>query len=110
MERLTSIFWVRAYLARLNCVNIPAYIVRSGEEQAGAILVKVNTLDGNACVFQRSFDLSVNRRIWTLLDEGKEQDLDAMLDRQRQRDPDLWIVEVEDRDGRHLLDEPGLSD
>ncbi|MEM1372062.1 MAG: DUF1491 family protein, partial [Pseudomonadota bacterium] len=28
--------------------------------------------------------------------------------RQRSFDPDLWVIEVEDRNGRHLLDEPGL--
>ena len=110
MARLTSGFWVNAYLVRLNLANIPAYVVRSGEKQAGAVLVKVNTLDGKARVFQRSYDLEVDRRIWTVLDEGCEPELDAMLERQRHRDPDVWIVEVEDRGGRHLLDEPGLAD
>lgn len=110
MARLTSSFWVHAYLARLNLANIPAYVIRSGDDQAGAILVKVNKLDGSACVFQRSFDLAADRRMWTVLDEGAEPELDAMLERQRRFDPDIWIVEVEDRDGRHLLDEPGLAD
>ena len=110
MARLTSSFWVRAYLARLNCANIPAYIVRAGAGEAGAVLVKVNTLDGNARVYQRSFDLASDRRIWTVLDEGAESQLDAMLKRQKVRDPDVWIVEVEDRGGRHLLDEPGLAE
>jgi hypothetical protein len=44
------------------------------------------------------------------LAEGDEAEVDATISRQRGYDPDLWVVEVEDRKGRHLLDEPGLSD
>jgi hypothetical protein len=44
------------------------------------------------------------------LAEGEEAEVDAAIARQRGYDPDLWVVEVEDRQGRHLLDEPGLSD
>ena len=41
---------------------------------------------------------------------GNEPDLDRAIARQRGFDPDLWVIEVEDRLGRHLLDEPGLSE
>ncbi|MDA7459313.1 DUF1491 family protein, partial [Planktomarina temperata] len=41
---------------------------------------------------------------------GDEADLDRAVARQRGFDPDLWVIEVEDRLGRHLLDEPGLSE
>ncbi|MGY8791176.1 MAG: DUF1491 family protein [Pseudomonadales bacterium] len=36
--------------------------------------------------------------------------MDVAISRQRSFDPDLWVIEVEDREGRYLLDEPGLSD
>ena len=36
--------------------------------------------------------------------------MDAALGRQRRFDPDLWVIEVEDRAGRHLLDQPGLAE
>jgi hypothetical protein len=49
-------------------------------------------------------------RVWVILTEGDEAEVDAALRRQRARDPDLWVIEVEDRQGRHLLDEQGLSD
>jgi hypothetical protein len=49
-------------------------------------------------------------RAWVILTEGDEAEVDAALRRQRARDPDLWVIEVEDRQGRHLLDEQGLSD
>ncbi|RFP91169.1 DUF1491 family protein [Rhodobacteraceae bacterium 63075] len=110
MSRLTSEFWVHAYLARLRLTEIPAFVVRHGDDTAGAVLVKLNTLDGNATAFQRRFDLLSDRRVWDALAKGSESEVDAVLRRQAGFDPDAWIIEVEDRQGRHLLDEEGLAD
>lgn len=110
MTRLTAEFWVSAYLNRLRLYDIPAFVVAHGDNTAGAVLVKLNTLDGQAKAFQRSFDLMSGDRMWITLAEGDERDVDAALSKQRSFDPDLWVIEVEDRDGRHLLDETGLAD
>ena len=109
MTRLTSEFWVSAYLTRLRLHDIPAFVVHHGDDTAGAVLVKLNTLDGAAKAFQRRFDFMTDSRNWELLCEGEEAAVDASLTKQRATDPDLWIIEVEDRQGRHLLDEAGLS-
>jgi hypothetical protein len=106
--RLTSDFWVRAYLARLQLAGIPAFVTAHGDATAGAVLVKLATLDGRAKAFQRSFDLSSGERSWVVLAEGEEVAVDASIARQRGFDPDLWVIEVEDRAGRTLLDEDGL--
>jgi hypothetical protein len=108
--RLTANFWVRAYLNRLRLANIPAYVLAKGDPSAGAVLVKLATLDGRAQLFQRVFDPMTDRRRWIELDTGAEADIDARLTRDRARDRDLWVIEVEDRHGRHLLDEPGLDE
>lgn len=110
MARLTSEFWVQAYLARLRLMNIPAFVVAHGDDTGGAVLVKLNTLDGRAVLYQRTFDLMSGRRVWAELASGAEREVDEAVMRQRGFDPDLWVIEVEDRAGRHLLDEPGLSD
>ena len=110
MTRLTAKFWVQAYMARLELTGIPAYVMAHGDDTAGAVLVKLATLDGQATAFQRSFDLMSGARKWVVLAEGSEMDVDAALQKQRGFDPDLWVIEVEDRHGRHLLDEPGLAD
>jgi hypothetical protein len=109
VTRLTTDFWVAAYLNRLRLSDIPAFVVAKGDPTAGAVLVKQNTLDGHARAFQRSFDLMTGERAWITLTEGDEAEVDAAIARQRGFDRDLWVIEVEDRDGRHLLDEPGLS-
>jgi len=107
--RLTAEFWVQAYLARLRFVDIPAFVVAHGDDTAGAVLVKLNTLDGQAQAFTRGFDLTTGDRIWQELASGAEAEVDAAIARQRGFDPDLWVIEVEDRAGRHLLDAEGLS-
>lgn len=108
--RLTAALWVSAYLNRLRLADIAAYVTAKGDPTAGAVVVKVATLDGRARAFQRSFDLMANTRIWVVLAEGPEPEVDAMLTRQRGRDPDLWVIELEDRQGRTLLDQDGLAE
>jgi len=109
VSRLTSAFWVQAYLTRLRLADIPAFVTSHGDDTAGAVLVKLNTLDGHAQAFQRSFDLMSGERQWVPLAEGPESDVDDAITKQRSFDPDLWVIEVEDRAGRHLLDQPGLD-
>lgn len=110
MARLTADFWVRAYLARLRLADIPAFITAKGDATSGAVLVKLATLDGKAKAFHRSFGLMTGERAWIVLAEGEEATVDASIAKQRGFDRDLWVIEIEDRQGRTLLDEPGLSD
>ncbi len=110
MARLTTDFWVQAYRARLEQLNIPAFVTSRGDATAGAILVKLNRLNGTAEVYQRSYDLLADARTWVVLAEGPETGVDEAIERQKATDPDLWVIEVEDREGRHLLDAPGLSE
>ena len=107
--RLASGVWVGAYLRRLEGLAIPAFVVRRGDDTAGAVLVKLATLDGRARLFQRSFDPMTGARAWMVLAEGPEPEVDEAVARQRRFDPDLWVIEVEDRAGRHLLGEEGLE-
>ncbi|MBY6048628.1 DUF1491 family protein [Vannielia litorea] len=108
MTRLTSGFWVQAYLTRLRLADIPAFVVAKGDETAGNILIKQSPLDGTARAFQRIMAMDGSRP-WDVLAEGPEAEVDAALRDQRRFDPDLWVIEVEDREGRHLLDEEGLG-
>lgn len=108
MARLTADLWVSAYLTRLRLADIPAYVMRKGDATAGAVVVKLNTLDGNARAYQREYNLLEDRREWAVLSEGLERDVDEALRKQAGFDPDLWIIEIEDRAGRTLLSEPGL--
>ena len=107
MPRLTASFWVQAYLRRLDLANIPAFVVRKGDETAGAVLIKSNPLDGQSTIFHRVYG-NDGARMWQVLESGTESDIDVTIARQAGFDPDLWVIEVEDREGRTLLDEDGL--
>ena len=109
MARLASGIWVSAYLMRLQARGIFSHIVHRGEATAGAVAIKLATMDGQASVFVRSLD-GEGDRVWTaLVEHGPEPEADAAIARQRRFDRDLWVIEVEDPRGRHLLDEEGLS-
>jgi hypothetical protein len=108
--RLTSDLWVSAYLSRLRLAAIPAYLSKRGDATAGAVIVKLATLDGQARAFVRRWDFASDTRLWAVLAEGAEAAVDAALARERARDPDLWLIELEDRAGRTLLEEDGLAE
>ena len=94
MARLTAEFWVHAYLNRLRMVEIPAFVVAKGDLTAGAVVIKLNTLDGQAVAYQRSFDMSSGARKWVDFASGAETEVDMAVARQRGFDPDLWVIEV----------------
>jgi hypothetical protein len=110
--RLKSAIWVGAYLRRCSGEGIPAAVVNRGAEDAGAVFVKVNRLDGTASVLgpapQSAFDdARPVERIWVMAtgpEPVAEADADAFLSRQLSFDPDLWVIEIEERRGRHLID------
>lgn len=106
--RLAAGVWVSAYLTRLRLADIPAFVVRRGDDVAGAVLVKLNTLDGTARLSERGYDMMSGTREWRVHTHGAERDVDDAIDRQAKMDPDLWVIEVEDRQGRDLLDQDGL--
>ena len=105
MSRLTSSFWVQAYIKKLNLLGVPAFVVSHGDDTAGAIIVKVNKLNGDAVLFERSFSLDKNLNQWSKFESGDEKRLDELLSRQLSRDRDLWIVEIESREGNPFLDD-----
>jgi len=109
MSRLSAGLWVQAYMMRLQMEGIAVYVVARGDATAGAVLIKLATMDGRAVARQRSWDPMTGERVWMVMAEGPEADVDAAIARQRSRDSDLWVIEVEDRQGRDLLDQPGLE-
>lgn len=106
--RLATEIWVSAYLKRLGLANIPAYVVAHGDNTAGAVLVKCALLNGTAQLWAREWDFDTDTRDWRMTLEGDERSVDEAITRQRSFDPDLWVVEVESRDGQVLLGEDGF--
>ncbi len=111
--RLKSGIWVAAYLRRCQIEGAFAAVRRRGAEEAGAVFIIINRLDGTATLYgpapQSAFDESQPaERFFTAMLGGAapvpEADVEARLAREIRFDPDVWIVEIEDRGGRHFLD------
>lgn len=109
MDELKTAIWASALLRRAAVAGAFAAVVRKGDADAGAVLVKVATLDGRARLYAPARDGS-GERIWLDLSAGSlgdaEADVDAHIRKRMATDPDLWVIEVEDRHGRHFLMEP----
>ena len=105
MARLRSKIWVQAYLKRLEIQNIAAYVTAHGDDNSGAILIKVIKMDGYAQLYQKTFDLQNNRSAWVKILEGLDMEIDTLLEKQKVNDPDLWVVEIESASGQNYLDE-----
>src|SRR5689334_19328248 len=109
--RLKSNIWVAAYIRRCQTESIFAVVRRHGADDAGAIFVKLALLDGQAMLFtpapQTAYEDSrpVERIFVAAASEPQpEQLVEERIAKEVRFDPDIWIVEVEDRAGRHFLD------
>ena len=110
--RLKSGIWVAAYIRRCQVEGVFAALRRRGAEEAGAIFIKIDRLDGTFDLYgpapQSAFDEAqpFDRAFAPALKAlpAPEADVEARLVREERFDPDLWIVETEDRAGRHFLD------
>ena len=110
--RLKSAIWVAAYLRRRQVGGTPAVLRRRGAEEAGAVFIKIVRLDGSADLYgpapQSAFEQAhPSERLFTACFKSQpvpETEAENYLARQLRFDPDLWIIEVEDRSGAHSLD------
>jgi hypothetical protein len=109
--RLKSSIWVAAYLRRCQTEGVFGAVRRRGAEEAGAVFVKIGLLDGKAMLYvpapQTVYDESRPiERIFmpTSTEPMPEASVEERLVKEIRFDPDAWIVETEDRAGRHFLD------
>ena len=111
--RLAAFLWVAAHMRRCELAGAHAVVARRGAKQSGAVMLKISWLSAPphspiATLLSRATmgDGSAGW-IWLVGPEpAPAEEVDAKLARQIEFDPDLWVVEIEDRDGRHFLDEP----
>ena len=80
--------------------------VKKGDDRAGSVIVKAyDTSNRTAKLYTEAFGTD-GERLWIQpVTSDSEAELDAYIARQRGYDPDLWVVEIEDRQGRHFITE-----
>jgi hypothetical protein len=109
--RLRSDIWVSAYLRRCASDGVAAVLRRRGSSEAGAILVKIYRLDGDVALYgpaPQSVALPMDvDRMFVRLNRSEwipAADAEKRLDREIAFDPDIWIIDLEDRAGAPRLD------
>ena len=108
--RVKSGIWVAAYLRRCQAEGVPAVVVRRGDDAAGAIYICVDRLDGTVAVYgpaPAGLEGSETERRWVSClkpEPASSAEAASYLARQSRFDSDLWIIEIEDRRGRHFLE------
>jgi hypothetical protein len=106
--RLRSDFFAAALIRRCGVENVAAVMRRRGSAEAGSIFVKVDHLDGTADLYgpapQSMIEDSSGERAFTRLMAGDcIPDVEERIRREMKFDSDLWLIEIEDRQGRSFL-------
>ena len=104
-DRLPTDLWVMAHIRAADAQGVTMMVLRKGDRARGTVLLKINLLDRRFVVLAQV--RRDERLVWsraTGADPVDEAAADAYIARQVKYDPDLWIVEVEDRQGRHWFE------
>jgi hypothetical protein len=108
--RVTSAIWVGAYIRRCYSAGAVATVARRGASEAGAIVVVVDWLDGTADLYlpapQSAFEGSrpEDRLFQRVAIRATRDAIGDRIGKEMRFDPDLWVIEIEDKQGRSLLD------
>jgi hypothetical protein len=105
-ERIATELWVQAQLRRFSADGTGAYLIRKGDTERGTVLVRLVDRDGTRILTQVR-DLN-GRLTWMEVKEGAVMpgpDADAYVERAVNRDSDLWVIEVETRNGENPFDQ-----
>lgn len=102
-ERLSTELFVKAHLRQLITQGINATIVHKGDDWGGAILLHINLLDHRHRLLSQITDMD-GEMAWLRIKEGADlslEETEAYIAKAIARDPDIWVIEIEDKTGNH---------
>jgi len=106
-DRLPTELWVSAGLRQCSIEAVPAVVIRKGERQSGTVILKLDRLDRGTVILNQMRDLD-GKLSWVAANDGEpftSADARAYVDRAISRDPDVWVIEIEHREGWHPFTE-----
>ena len=115
--RVTSELFVAALVRRANDAGAFAVVARRGAAEAGAIHVVVDDRSGSCALygpamagFGADADRHHDERRLVLVGRMTASELAQRFAAEARFDPDYWLVEIDDREGRHFLDDALIVD
>ena len=106
-HRLKTYIWVQAQQRYCKRHNLPIYILNKGDRDAGVVIIKINLLNGRCKVLSQIIKPNGEPAWQAWSSDGSpvlETDGDKYISRQKQIDPDIWVIEIEDLKGIFKLD------
>jgi hypothetical protein len=104
--RLKTGLWIKALIRRCDLAAVAVAVVARGDPDSGTVLIKLNGRDDGCTVLGQARDPD-GELIWMRATGSAavaEADADTYISRQRRRDPDLWVVEIECGSPANILD------
>ena len=110
MPRLKTDIAISALIRRAQSAGAYAVILRKGDPDAGAYLLITRNANTDLYNIYRPIRNRDGQPVWWPKGPLSQLDLDIYVNRRIDEDPDIWIVEIEDTQGRHFLIEPIEAD
>ncbi len=101
-DRLPTHLWIDAHLKRCSVMGISAVVVNSGQKMGGSVLLKIYQPEVGCRLMSQMRDLD-GKLSWYCPHKEKyihETDADALIKKSISRDPDLWVIEIDTKDGK----------
>lgn len=105
---LKASIWISAQVRTCNTQALPAMVRRHGDDDAGSILVRLDRLDGTSVLLSQIRNAEGNRAWLRVLgpEPAPDDKVETYITRRIQDDPDIWVLEIEDRKGMYVADAP----
>lgn len=107
-DRLPTALYVDAHLTNLTAQAKFYHFIQKGNHSSGIVMLKLNSLQGKVKLIIQERDFMTDKMTWVAAMEQEtveEPDADAYIQRAITRDPDLWVIEIEDRDMQNPFEE-----
>ncbi len=109
--RVKAAVWVSAQVRMCDINMMQAVIRRRGDPDAGSIIIRLDRLNGHSVVLSQARDAEGNRA-WLMANDGTplpDADVESYIERRVKGDPDIWVLEIEDRHATYQPDAPVIT-
>ena len=100
MTDLPTALWVESHIAQCQSNCIPVYVMNKGAHSGASVLLKINGLENGCQILTQVRDMDGHLGWMNVLgkEDIAESEIDAYIRRSIERDPDVWAIEIEDKE------------